>query len=127
VQPELVLDLVEVTVFVHETQQRADEGREAARQPVDSAAVERAKPSVGEQPEIAWVRVGVQEAGPRRAREQETGDHDAGRFRSAFAPPAMLLASGVPSIHSLTSTWSVTATTCGTQTSGSPAYAAAKG
>ena len=52
-RPELVLDLVGVAVFVHEPQQLAEEGREAVRQPVDSAEVEHAKPPISEQPEIA--------------------------------------------------------------------------
>ena len=63
-RPEFVLKLCEVTVFVHEPQHPAEDGREAVRQPVDSTEVEHAEPPIGEQPEIARVRVRVQQADP---------------------------------------------------------------
>ena len=68
-RPELAFDLFEVTIFVHEPQQLAEKGREAVRQPVDGAEVEHAKPPIGEQAEIARVRVRVQQANPPRTRE----------------------------------------------------------
>ncbi len=76
--PELALDLVEVTVLMHEPQQLAEEPREAVWQPVDRAEVEYAKPAVGEQPEIARVRIRVQEADPGGTGEKEADDQDAG-------------------------------------------------
>ena len=72
-RPELVLDLLEVTVVVHEPQQLAEKRRQAVRQPVDSTEVEHAKPPVGQQAEIARVRVRVQQANPRRAWRTGTG------------------------------------------------------
>ena len=77
-RPEFVLKLCEVTVFVHEPQHPAEDGREAVRQPVDRTEVEHAKPPIGEQAEIARMRVRVQQADPLRTGEQETDDHDAG-------------------------------------------------
>ena len=44
---------------------------EAAGHPVDGAEVDDAQPAVVEQPEVARVRVGVQQAAARRAGEQE--------------------------------------------------------
>ena len=117
-RPELVLDLVELSVVMHESQQLADERRQAVRQPVNRAEVEHAEPAVGEQAEVARMRVRMQQAraGPENRKRAISTP---ARSRSAIVPPAMILASGMPSIHSVTSTWSVTATTCGTQTSGS--------
>ena len=77
-RPEFVLKLCGVAVLVHEPQHPAEDGREAVRQPVDGAEVDHAEPPIGEQAEIARVRVRVQQANPRRTREQETDEHDAG-------------------------------------------------
>ena len=63
---------------VHDPQQPADERREPAGQPVHRAEVEHAEPAVGEQPEVARVRVGVQQPGPGRAGEQEAGEQEPG-------------------------------------------------
>ena len=63
---------------VHDPQQAAQERRQPVRQPVHRAEVEHAQPAVVEQPEVARVRVRVQQPGPRRAGEQEPGEQDAG-------------------------------------------------
>ena len=64
-------------VLVHEPQQAAQERRQPVRQPVHRAEVEHAQPAVVEQPEVARMRVRVQQPGPRRAGEQEPGEQDA--------------------------------------------------
>ena len=61
-----------------EPQQRADRRRQPVRQPVDRAEVEHDEPAVVEQPEVAGVRVGVQQPGPGRAGEQEPGEQQPG-------------------------------------------------
>ena len=63
---------------VHDPQQPPEERRQPVGQPVDRAEVEHAEPPVGEQPEVARVRVGVQQPRPGRAGEQEPGQQDAG-------------------------------------------------
>ena len=72
VRAQLALHGLDVgVVVVHDAQQPAEERRQPVRQPVHRAEVEHAEPAVVEQPEVARVRIGVQQPGPRRAREQE--------------------------------------------------------
>ena len=52
----------------------SDRFRGAVRQPVDGAEVDHAEPAVREQPEVARVRIGVQQTGQDRPREQEVGE-----------------------------------------------------
>ena len=54
------------------------ERRQPVGEPVDRAEVQDDEPAVVEQPEVARVRVGVQQPGPRRAGEQEPGEQQAG-------------------------------------------------
>ena len=56
-----------------EAGQTPDRLRGAVGQPVDRAEVEDAEPAVGQQPEVAGVRVGMQQPGEHRAGEQEPG------------------------------------------------------
>ena len=72
-------------VFVHDPQQPAEEGRQPVRQPVDGTEVHHAEPAVVEQPEVARVRIPVQQPSPRRPGEQEPHEQDA-------RPVALLLA-----------------------------------
>jgi hypothetical protein len=75
---QFALHLADVgVVVVHDPQQPAEEPRQAARQPVHGAEVEHAQPAVVEQPEVARVRVRVQQSGPRGAGEQEPDEQDA--------------------------------------------------
>ena len=53
--------------------QPADRLRVPVGQPGDGTEVEHAEPSVVEQPEVARVRVGVQQAGPARRGEVQRG------------------------------------------------------
>ena len=69
---------------VHDPQQPAEDRRQPVRQPVHRAEVEHAEPAVGEQPEVARVRVGVQQPGPGGPGEQEPVEQDAGPV--ALAP-----------------------------------------
>ena len=72
-------------------------------QPVDRAEVEHAEPPVGEQPEVARMRVGVQQPRPGGTGEQEPGEQDARPVPLRLADPSlMIFDSGVPSIHSVT-------------------------
>ena len=89
---------------VHDPQQPPEDRRQPVRQPVHRAEVEHAEPPVGQQPEVARVRVGVQQPGPGRAGEQEPGSRMPARSRSLLDPSLMIFDSGVPSIHSVTST-----------------------
>ena len=120
-RPELLLKLGQVAVFVHEPQHPAEDGRETLWQPVHSAEVQHTQPPVGQQPEVARVRIGVRSPTRSGPENRKRIIMMPARSRSAAVPPAMILASGMPSSHSLTSTWSLTQTTPGTQTSGSPA------
>ena len=70
-RPEFVLELGEVAAFVHEPQHPAENGREAVRQRVHGAEVEHAQPPVGQQAEIARMRIRVQEPDPRRTENRK--------------------------------------------------------
>ena len=63
---------------VDQPQQLADERRQAVGQPVHRAEVEHAQPAVGQHPEVARVRVSVQQPGPGRAGEQEPDEQQPG-------------------------------------------------
>jgi hypothetical protein len=58
--------------------QPADRLRRPVRQPVHRAEVDDAEPAVGQQAEVARVRVGVQQPGQHRPGEQEAGQQPAG-------------------------------------------------
>ena len=115
----------DVAVGVHQVEQLPEQRRQAIGQPVDRAEVQHAEPPVVQQAEIPRMRVGVQQPGPRRAGEQQPDKQHAGPVPLLLVPSEMILASGVPSIHSLTRTWSVASTVGGTKMSGSPANASA--
>ena len=76
-RPELILKLGQVAAVVHEPQHPAEDRREAVRQPVDRAEVQHTQPPVAQQPEVARMRIRMQEPHPRRTRKQETDHHDA--------------------------------------------------
>ena len=88
---------------MRQPQHPAEDRREAVRQPAGRTEVEHTEPPVGQQAEVARVRIGVQEPDPGRTREQERMIMAPARSRSAVVPPAMMAASGMPSSHSLTS------------------------
>jgi hypothetical protein len=68
----------------------------------------------------------VQQAGEHRTGHQEAGQQQARPVALLRRALRMIADSGVPSIHSVISTWSVPSTTPGTSTSGSPSYASWK-
>ena len=87
----------------------------AVGQPGGRAEVDDAEPAVGQQPEVARVRVGVQQPGPLRGRRSAARPAGSpARSRCSRVPSAMIRDSGVPSSHSETITFGALATTRGT-------------
>ena len=60
------------------------------------------------------MRIGVQQPGPGRPENRNRVNRIPARFRCSCDPESMIWDSGVPSIHSVMSTWSVAWTTDGT-------------
>jgi len=92
-------------VVVHDSQQPPEEPRQPAGQPVHRAEVEHAQAPVVEQAEVSRVRVRVQEPGPRRSENRNRTSRIPALSRCSLLPWLMIFDSGVPSIHSDTSTW----------------------
>ena len=79
---QVLLDFVDVAVVVHQPEQPAEDRRQPVRQPVYGAEVEHAQPPVRQQPEVARMRIGVQQTGSGGPGEQEP-DQQHARVRCA--------------------------------------------
>src|SRR6185437_2828759 len=68
----------DIAVRVHEPQHASEQGREAIWQPVDGSEVQDPEPAVVQQPEIARMRVSVQQSCPSRAGKEKSDKQQTG-------------------------------------------------